>query len=139
MQPHPRRAGNASSLITRFDVKILKSKFRHYVAAERLDETITFYARLQSVECERRLSFPNVGIDVAVVGSFILLAGSDDALAQIRHVQAAFIVDSIDEFSRWLNAQGLEVSALHESHAGRNITVCHKDGFVAEYFEPRAD
>lgn len=119
-------------------MKILNSRFRHYVATEHLDETIAFYERLQSVECERRLSFPDAGVDVAVVGSFILLAGSDDALAQLRHVQAAFIVDSVDEFSKWLNEQGLEVGALHESHAGRNITVRHKDGFVAEYFEPRA-
>jgi hypothetical protein len=120
-------------------MKILKTMFRHYVSSEQLDAAVAFYEQLQRQECERRLSFAEVGIEVAVVGSFILLAGSDSALAPVRHIQAAFVVDSVDAFSEWLRTQGADVpTGVHESAVGRNITVRHADGFIAEYFEASA-
>lgn len=118
-------------------MQILKSMFRHYVTLAQLDASIEFYEGLQKVECERRLSFPEVAIEVAVVGAFVLLAGDDAALAPIRHIQAAFVVDSVDAFREWLKTQGADVpDEVHDSPVGRNITVRHTDGFVAEYFEP---
>jgi hypothetical protein len=121
-------------------MKLLKSMFRHYVAPAQFDTAIAFYEQLQQQECERRLSFPEAGIDAAVVGAFILLAGSEEALAAIRHIQAAFVVDSLDAFAAWLETQGAKVPArVHASPVGRNLTVRHADGFVAEYFEPAAD
>ncbi|MDR7009305.1 VOC family protein [Paraburkholderia strydomiana] len=119
-------------------MQILKSMLRHYVAPEQLDTAVAFYEELQQMKCERRLSFPEAGINVAVVGSFILVAGDDSALAPVRHIQAAFVVDSLDAFSAWLRTQGADVSAAHESHVGRNVMVRHQDGFCAEYFQPAA-
>jgi predicted enzyme related to lactoylglutathione lyase len=119
-------------------MQIVKSMFRHYVAPEQLDTAVAFYEELQQLKCERRLSFSEARINVAVVGSFILVAGDDSALAPVRQIQAAFVVDSLDAFSAWLRAQGAEVSAVHESDVGRNVMVRHQDGFCAEYFQPAA-
>ena len=120
-------------------MKILKSIFRHYMAPAQFETAIAFYEQLQQQGCERRLSFSEVGIDVAVIGSFILLSGSEEALAPVRHVQAAFVVDSVDAFTAWLVTQGADVPpTVHKNLAGRNVTVRHADGFVAEYFEPAA-
>lgn len=118
-------------------MQILKHAFRQYVTPDSLDSTIDFYSRLQGVPCERRLSFAKTGIEVAVVGAFILLAGAEEALAAVRHVQATFIVDSLDEFASWLAKNGAQVlTQLHRSPVGFNVTVRHADGFIAEYFQP---
>ncbi len=139
MPPRAHQAPNASLSTTRSDVQILKSMFRHYVSPEQFDSAIAFYEQLQLQNCERRLSFPDVGVEVAVVGSFILLAGNEAALTPVRHVRAAFVVDSVDAFSVWLKTHGADVpTQVHETPVGRNLTVRHADGFVAEYFEPTA-
>jgi len=118
-------------------MQILKHAFRQYVTLDSLESTIDFYSRLQGVPCERRLSFAETGIEVAVVGAFILLGGTEEALATVQHVQATFIVDSLDEFSMWLEKNGAQVTAEpRHSPVGRNLTVRHADGFIAEYFQP---
>ena len=65
---------------------VLKTMHRLYVARDQLESSVAFYEAIQDVRCERRLSFEPMGIEVAVVGSFILLAGSDEALAPVRHI-----------------------------------------------------
>jgi hypothetical protein len=118
-------------------MKILKTTYRRYVAPTAFDATIRFYEVLQQSKCEQRLSFPQMGIEVAVVGAFIVLSGSDDALSPVRHVEAALIVDSLDEFVAELRSLGVSVpSEYHSSSVGRNMTVTHPDGLVVEYFEP---
>lgn len=117
-------------------MKILKTAYRRYVSPEVFESTIEFYEDLQELACERRLSFAHLGIEVAVVGAFIVLAGSDQALAPVRHVEAALIVDSLDAFASLLRRAGADVpEAFHCTPAGRNMTVRHTDGLVVEYFE----
>ncbi|SMG23044.1 glyoxalase [Paraburkholderia susongensis] len=117
-------------------MKILRTLYRRYVAPAQLDSTIAFYEALQRLRCERRLSFPEMGIEVAVIGAFIVLAGTDEALAPVRHIEAALIVDSLDDFAGPLRSLGASVpSEFHQTPVGRNMTVQHPDGFVAEYFE----
>jgi hypothetical protein len=121
-------------------MKILKTAYRRYVAPAAFDATVRFYETLQQTSCERRLSFPEMGVEVAVIGAFILLSGSDEALSSVRHVEAALIVDSLDEFVAELRALGVSVpSEYHVSSAGRNVTVTHPDGLIVEYFEPSTE
>lgn len=91
------------------------------------------------MKCERRIPFADLGIEVAVVGAFILLAGTNEALAPFRSASAVLIVDSLDATLDWIRRQGATV--LHEPQqaaGGRNATVRHADGLVAEYYEPAA-
>jgi hypothetical protein len=66
-----------------------------------------------------------------------VLAGSDEALAPVRHVEATLAVDSLDEFASLLRGSGADVpDTFHCTPVGRNMTVRHADGLVVEYFEP---
>jgi Alcohol dehydrogenase GroES-like domain len=61
----------------------------------------------------------------------------------VRHVGAIFYLESLDEFSSWLERHGAEIiHAPRTVTGGRNLTARHPDGLVAEYFEaarPSAD
>jgi hypothetical protein len=51
-------------------------------------------------------------------------------------VNSIYYIDSLDEFSTWLSANGAET--IHPPRtvtAGRNLTARHPDGLVVEYFE----
>lgn len=118
-------------------VSLKHHAFRIYIEPSLLEPSIAFYEKLQEVTCERRIAFAELGVEVAVVGAFILLAGTNEALAPIRSATAVLIVDSLDETLDWVRTQGATV--LHEpQHAagGRHATVRHADGLVAEYYEP---
>ncbi|WP_233800914.1 glyoxalase [Paraburkholderia sp. HP33-1] len=116
--------------------RILKSMYRCYVETAQLEPTIAFYEMLQQMQCERRLAFPETGIDVAVIAAFIVPAGTQDALAPVRHIESALIVDTLDDFVGPLCALGAGVpDEFHRTPMGRNMAVLHPDGFVAEYFE----
>ena len=116
---------------------VLKTMHRLYVARDQLESSVAFYEAIQDVCCERRLSFESMGIEVAVVGSFILLAGSDEALAPVRHIQAALIVDALDAYAQRLRELGATFfGETHENAAGRHVAVRHPDGLIVEYFEP---
>lgn len=117
-------------------MRILKKSFRRHVESSCLEETVTFYERLEGVTCERRIRIEQAGIDIALVGDFIILAGPEAVISQLRGVQATFTVDSLDEFVAALPAQGAELmSPPKSSAAGRNATVRHPDGLVVEYYE----
>ncbi|GLQ94360.1 VOC family protein [Dyella acidisoli] len=113
--------------------------FRIYVDPSLLESSVAFYERLQEMKCERRITFADLGIEVAVVGAFMLLAGTHEALAPFRSIWAVLIVDSLDTTLDWIRTQGATV--LHEPQqaaGGRHATVRHADGLVAEYYEPAA-
>ncbi|MFP6557888.1 VOC family protein [Paraburkholderia sp. B3] len=110
------------------------------VTSDQLDAMVTFYEAIQSTRCRRRIAMPQAGVHVAVVGSFVLLAGDDATLEPLRPVQAVLTVDSLDDIASVLEAQGAEiVKGIHESAAGgRNLLARHPDGLVTEYYEPAA-
>ncbi|QGY32450.1 VOC family protein [Pantoea cypripedii] len=118
-------------------MRLVHHAFRLYLPAEALPGTIAFYETLQGTSCDKLLSFPERGIDVAIVGAFILLAGSESALEEIREPQALLVVDDLDAVLDWLSAQG--ATLLHgplKAPGGRNATLAHPDGLIAEYYQP---
>ncbi len=117
-------------------MKILQSVFRLYVSHEAFEKAISFYERLQNQRCERRVHITETGVTAAKVGGFLIFAGSAEVLAPVRHVDAIFYVDLLDEFVQWLPENCAEL--LHAPRtvaAGRNVTVRNPDGLVVEYFE----
>jgi len=58
-------------------MRILNHAFRIYIDPSQLGNTVTFYEELQGKPCDRRLSFPQLGI--AVVGAFSALGGTISA------------------------------------------------------------
>lgn len=58
-------------------MRLIQHAFRLYLEPDRLDDTIAFYEGLQGIACGLRIALPQQGIDVAVVGAFVLLAAAN--------------------------------------------------------------
>jgi alcohol dehydrogenase len=117
-------------------MRIQEQAFRVYTDNEHFEEAIRFYEGLQDVACERRVRIPETGVEAAKIGGFLLLAGDAKQLDAVRQVGAVFYLDSLDEFSAWLEQHGGEI--IHKPRSvtgGRNLTARHPDGLVVEYFE----
>jgi hypothetical protein len=117
-------------------MRILQQAFRVYADPEHFEATIRFYEGLQGTPCERRVRIAENGVEVAKIGGFLLLSGTQAQLDPVRQVDAIFYLDSLDDFSLWLEKFGAEI--IHRPRTvtgGRNLTARHPDGLVAEYFE----
>jgi hypothetical protein len=117
-------------------MRIQEQAFRFYTDNEHFEEMIRFYEGLQDIACERRVRIPETGVEAAKIGGFLLLAGDSKQLDAVRQVGAIFYLDSLDEFSSWLELHGVEI--IHRPRTvtgGRNLTARHPDGLVVEYFE----
>jgi predicted enzyme related to lactoylglutathione lyase len=120
-------------------MKLIHHAFRLHVDRTRLEATVAFYEQLQGITCERRIPMAELGIEVAVVGAFIVLGGSEAALEPFRSARALLVVDELDEALEWAVAQGAELlHGAQDAPGGRNATVRHSDGLVAEYYQPTA-
>lgn len=118
-------------------MRLVHYAFRLYLPTADLSQTIEFYETLQGIHCDKRLSFPERGIEVAIVGAFVLLAGSDAALEEIRESQALLVVDDLDYVVNWLSSQGATlIHGPQKAPGGHNATIIHPDGLTAEYYQP---
>ncbi|MFF1282867.1 VOC family protein [Streptomyces sp. NPDC058299] len=88
-----------------------------------------------------RLRFTYRGLDLATVGDYLLLAGSEEDLAPYRGTHATTVVESIDHILRITERHGGEIlEGPDEVPTGRNLTVRHPGGATIEYvqFHPAA-
>ncbi|MCX5195635.1 hypothetical protein OOK31_17275 [Streptomyces sp. NBC_00249] len=83
-----------------------------------------------------RLRFTYRGLNLASIGGYLLLAGSEEALAPYRGTHATAIVESVDHVLRITEQHGGEVlDGPNEVPTGRNLTVRHPGGATIEYVE----
>ncbi|MFI0775258.1 VOC family protein [Streptomyces sp. NPDC021212] len=88
---------------------------------------------------ETRMRFHHGGVEVASIGGFLVVAGSDEALAPFRQVQSTVLVDDLDGLPELLDAHGGELlSGPNHVPTGRNAIVRHPGGVVFEYVEHSA-
>jgi hypothetical protein len=115
-------------------IKILQTFSRLYI--NDLDSSLELYEELLSSPAAMRFEIPQIGLELAQIGSILLIAGSDEALKPFRSTQATFLVDSLDEFKAYLEEKGAEIlRGPDKVPTGRNMTVRHPDGSVIEYVE----
>lgn len=115
-------------------MKILKTLTRVYTG--NLDETLRFYESLTRTKTARRIPIPAIGLELAQVQDILIIAGSEESLRPFRQTTATFLVDSLDEYHRFLTAQGVNVIGPPKVvPTGMNMTVRHPDGSVIEYVE----
>jgi predicted enzyme related to lactoylglutathione lyase len=115
-------------------MKILKTLVRVY--AHDPDTAIRFYESLTGTRAVSRFSMPGAGLELAVVSDVLIICGTDEALRQFRQTDGTFLVDSLEEFHRFLVAHGATVlSPPQRVPTGINMTVRHPDGSVFEYVE----
>jgi hypothetical protein len=113
-------------------VKALRTFARLYV--DDVDRALPVLRELTGEEAGLR--FPYAGVEVAAIGGFLLVGGSEEALAPFRNVQTTVIVDDLGGLDALVAERGGEVlSGPNDVPTGRNATVAHPGGVVIEYVE----
>jgi hypothetical protein len=116
-------------------VKVLNTLARLYV--DDLDRALPALRRLTGQDV--RMRFPHAGVEVAGIAGFLVVAGTDGALAPFRDVQSTVLVDSLDGLQDLVDSHGGEIlSGPAQVPTGRNATVRHPGGVVIEYVEHSA-
>lgn len=115
-------------------MKVLRTLHRIYV--NDLDSTINFYQSLLGVQVGLRFKLPHLNLELADIGDFLIIAGSEEALKSVRSTVATILVDSVEEFKLHLEELGAKVlRGPNQVPTGKNMTVQHPDGSVMEYVE----
>jgi predicted enzyme related to lactoylglutathione lyase len=109
-----------------------------FLEPDALDGAIAFYEGFQGVKADMRLPLPDIGLEVAVVGGFSLIAGTEEAREPASALRAIITVADADVAHRGLVAAGVEIlQAPFRADVGRLMYARHADGTVAEYIEHR--
>ncbi|MEV7684419.1 VOC family protein [Streptomyces bungoensis] len=105
------------------------------ICVDDIETAIPFYEGLAGRRAQR---FERGGVQVAAVGSFLLMSGPEAELEVLRRVAATIAVEDVDEAHRVLTEQGARIVAGPvETPAGRNLLAVHPDGTVFEYADQR--
>ena len=115
-------------------MKILQTLMRIYVSE--LEPALTFYENLLGVKCNLRFQYSEGNLELASVGNFLLLCGSEDALKPFRDTKATILVDSLDDVKQFLESNGAAIIRGPKIvPTGKNMTVKHFDGSIIEYVQ----
>ena len=115
-------------------MEILKKLVRIYV--NDLDSAIAFYQKLTKHTVNRRFEMPQNGLELASIDDLLLICGKEEDLNPFKQTNATFLVDSLDEFKDFLESVGSTIiREPSQVPTGKNMTVKHPDGMVAEYVE----
>jgi hypothetical protein len=112
---------------------VLASFARVYVSD--IDEGIAIFQRFPGEQPRLRFSHSS-GLELALVGEVLILAGPAQVLDAFRATQVTVIVDDLDAALH--RAQGHEGRLLRGPAAqptGRNATVSYRSGAIVEYVE----
>ncbi|MFF4019039.1 VOC family protein [Streptomyces sp. NPDC001843] len=98
-----------------------------------LETAIPFYEHLTGA---RAMSFARGGVQVAAVGSFLLMSGPEAELEVLRKVTATIAVKDVEEAHRVLTDLGARIIAGPvATPVGHNLIAMHPDGAVFEYVD----
>ncbi|MGN9844328.1 VOC family protein [Nonomuraea sp. H19] len=111
---------------------VLTAYARVYV--DDLDTALPTFEALTAARPGLRFAYRD--LELASIGNYLLVAGTPQALAPYRDVQATTIVDSLDEVFAIVEREGGEtLDGPNEVPTGRNLTIRHPGGAVIEYVE----
>jgi predicted enzyme related to lactoylglutathione lyase len=117
-------------------MQILKVLTRVYLNPIDLDDAIAFYENLFTESCWLWFQYSEAGLELAGVGSILLIAGSAEALSPFESTKATFLVDSLNDFREALTQQGAVILAEPDKvPTGSNMRAIHPDGTIIEYIE----
>ncbi|MBN3906345.1 MAG: VOC family protein [Nostoc sp. NMS1] len=117
-------------------MQILKVLTRVYLSPVDLDEAIAFYENLFTEKCWLWFQYSEAELELASVGSILLIAGSAEALSPFKSTHATFLVDSLNDFKEALIQQGAVILAEpNKVTTGVNMRAMHPDGTIIEYLE----
>ncbi|MEV0178874.1 VOC family protein [Streptomyces sp. NPDC050625] len=112
-------------------MEILGASLR--ICVDDLEAAVPFYERLAG---SRALRFERGGVQVAAVGSFLLMSGPEAELEVLRKVAATIAVKDVEDAHRTLAELGARIVAGPvATPAGRNLIAMHPDGAIFEYVD----
>ena len=114
-------------------MQILRTLVRVHVSPEVLDQTVGYYERIFGQQCSFQFQLHDAELEVAIIADVQVVAGSEQALAPMRGVRAAWLIDSVESARTVLEAAGatIVIGARQGPH-GSFMVVRHPDGTIVE-------
>lgn len=101
-----------------------------------LEKAISFYEDLLQTKVRNRFYYAEKKLDIAVIGQFLIIGGTNESLAEVRNISLSFLVDNIHTFKDWLLDNGaVIIQDIKKVPTGYNMIVKQPDGTVAEYVQ----
>ncbi|AOR31156.1 glyoxalase [Streptomyces fodineus] len=114
-------------------MEILGASLR--ICVDDIETAVPFYERLAGGRAQR---FERGGVQVAAIGSFLLMSGPEEELEILRKVAATIAVKDVEEAHGLLTELGARILAGPvPTPGGRNLLAMHPDGSVFEYVDQR--
>ncbi|WP_455813622.1 VOC family protein [Pseudomonas graminis] len=111
---------------------------RVFISPGKLESSVQFYEQLQDVAADGGFPFPEVGLRLAMVGAFLLIEGTDAALASFTSTTGTLLVDDVQPYYDKLVAAGAKIIfPLQTVPTGAAFNAIHPDGTVMEYVHHR--
>ena len=121
-------------------MQIYKILTRIFVGSTELENSIHFYEKLFGEKCKLRFKYSEKELELAMIGSILLISGSEDRLKPFTETKVTLLVDSIDEFLEFLRTHDSTILEYQKSvPTGKNMRVKHPDGLIAEYVEHKTE
>jgi hypothetical protein len=122
------------------ELRIREVLIRVFVSPERLRSTVSYYKALTGGRCSLHFPFPERGLALAAVSSpaasFLVIAGSAEALAPFRTTQLTVVVEDIRSVAEQLVPLGaVELQPVTPVPTGYQTRFRHADGLVVEYVQ----
>lgn len=126
------RSTDSSHLVTP------RTFIRVFVPPERWAETTAWYEKLLGVSRDMVMPYPAKQLILSSVGGFLIIAGTDEALAPYRGTVGTQLVADVEPYLARFRAEGTQfVQQPFDAPVGRGFTVRHPDGAVIEYVHHR--
>jgi len=119
-------------------MKILQTLTRLYISREQLATSVKLYETQFQVKSSMHVTFPEVDLEAVQVGTLLLFAGPEHALAAIKGTHVNVLVDSVKEWHDFLSQQQgiIFLEEPHYAATGWEMRVQNPDGVVFKYVEP---
>lgn len=113
---------------------------RVFVSPGALESSVRFYEQLQGLAADGGFPFPQAGLRLAMVGAFLLIEGSAQALDPFRSTTGTLLVADVQPYYDKLVAAGAKIIfPLQVVPTGAAFNAMHPDGTVVEYVHHRPD
>jgi len=121
-------------------LRVREVQTRVFAGPGELRGTVGFYRALTGGRCSLHFPFPERGLELASVSSptasFLVIAGTDEALAPYRATRLTVLVEDIGAVAAALAPAGAVVlQPVTAVPTGFQTRLRHPDGLVVEYVE----
>jgi predicted enzyme related to lactoylglutathione lyase len=120
------------------EMKMKVKQILNRIYVNEMDQAVAFYENLLDEKCSMRFEHKQFHLELAQVGSILVICGTDEVLESFKNTKATFIVDSIIEFKNFLlENDATIIKDVKKTPTGLNMIVKHFDGMIVEYVEQR--